>query len=76
MRKLVSKGCIYHIVRVNDSSVEVPPLQRFVIVSEFLKVFPDDLPLVPPEREIDFGINFIPDTRPISIPSHRMAPPE
>ena len=76
LRKLVSKGCIYHLVRVNDSSVEVPPLQRFVIVSEFLKVFPDDLPLVPPEREIDFGINFIPDTRPISIPSHRMAPQE
>ena len=27
VRKLVSKGCIFHLVQVNDSSVEVPSLQ-------------------------------------------------
>ncbi|KAH0712449.1 hypothetical protein KY289_008408 [Solanum tuberosum] len=27
---------------------------------------------VPPEREIKFGINFLPDTQPIYIPSYRM----
>ncbi|KAG5576675.1 hypothetical protein H5410_056809 [Solanum commersonii] len=26
-RKLVSKGCVYHLVRVNDSSVETTPIQ-------------------------------------------------
>ncbi|KAH0759938.1 hypothetical protein KY290_023431 [Solanum tuberosum] len=31
---------------------------------------------VPPEREIDFGIDLLPDTRPISIPPYRMAPTE
>ncbi|KAH0646255.1 hypothetical protein KY284_034139 [Solanum tuberosum] len=31
--KLVSKGCIYHFVRVNDSSVETPPIQSVPIVS-------------------------------------------
>ena len=31
-RKLVSKGCIYHLFRVNDSSVEVPSLQSVPIV--------------------------------------------
>ncbi|KAH0679464.1 hypothetical protein KY284_020549 [Solanum tuberosum] len=75
-RKLVLKGCIYHLVRVNDSSVEVPPIQSVPIVRDFPEVFPDDLPGVPPEREIDFGIDIIPDTRPISIPSYRMAPAE
>ncbi|KAH0689476.1 hypothetical protein KY289_016834 [Solanum tuberosum] len=46
------------------------------IVREFPEGFPDDLPGVPPEREIDFGINVIPDTRPISTPPYKMAPAE
>ncbi|KAH0698841.1 hypothetical protein KY284_013056 [Solanum tuberosum] len=40
------------------------------------EVFPDDLPGVLPEREIDFGIDLLPDTQPISIPPYRMAPAE
>ena len=75
-KNLVSKGCIYHLVKVNDSSVEIPPFQSVPIVREFPKVFPDDLPGIPPEREIDFGIDLIPDTRSISIPPYRMAPAE
>ena len=50
----------YHLVRVNDSSVEVHSLQSVSIVKEFPKVFLDDLPGVPHEREIDFGIDIIP----------------
>ena len=75
-RKLVSKGCIYHLVRVNDSSVEIPHFQSVPIVREFPEVFLDDLPGIPPEREIDFGIDLIPDTRPISIPPYRVSPVE
>ena len=68
-RKLISKGCIYYLVRVNDSSIEIPFLQSVPIVKEFPEVFPDDLPGVPPKREIDFGIYIILDTRPISVTS-------
>ena len=31
---------------------------------------------IPPKWEIDFGINLLPDTNPISIPPYRMAPAE
>ncbi|KAH0669343.1 hypothetical protein KY285_023504 [Solanum tuberosum] len=75
-RKLVSKGCVYHLVRVNDSSVEVPPIQSVPVVKEFPEVFPNNLFGVPPEREIDFGIDLLPDTRSISMLSYRMAPTE
>ena len=37
-------------------------------------MFPKDLPGVPPEREINFGIDLLKDTQPISIPSYKMAP--
>nr|XP_018630035.1 uncharacterized protein LOC104107271 [Nicotiana tomentosiformis] len=46
------------------------------IVEKFLDVFPDDLPGIPPYREIEFGIDTLPRTQPISIPPYRMAPSE
>ena len=46
------------------------------VVNEFLDLFPKDLPEVPPLREIDFGIDLDPDTKPISIPLYRMDPAE
>ena len=65
-----------HLVQVNDSGVEIPHLQSVPIEGEFPEVFLDYLPGIPSEREIEFGIDLIPDTRPISIPPYRMAPAE
>lgn len=75
-RKLISKGCIYHLVRVKDTKSETPTLHSVNIVNEFSDVFLDDLPGIPPDREIEFGIDLLPDTHPISIPPYRMAPAE
>ena len=36
-------------------------------------VFPDELPGLPPAREIEFEIELMSGTRPISIPPYRMA---
>ncbi|WMV09828.1 hypothetical protein MTR67_003213 [Solanum verrucosum] len=44
--------------------------------SQFREVFPNDLPGIPPDRDIDFCIDLEPGTRPISIPPYRMAPAE
>ncbi|KAH0661387.1 hypothetical protein KY284_026318 [Solanum tuberosum] len=44
--------------------------------NSMLMVFPNDLPSIPPEQEIDFGIDLLPDMQPISIPPYRMAPTE
>ncbi|XP_070036688.1 uncharacterized protein [Nicotiana tomentosiformis] len=46
------------------------------VVKEYADVFPDELPGVPPEREIDFGIDLLLGTQPISIPPYKMAPAE
>ncbi|KAH0669077.1 hypothetical protein KY289_023570 [Solanum tuberosum] len=75
-RKLISKGCLYHLVRVRDVESKTLLIESVPVVNEFLDVFPNDLPGVPPEREIDFGIDLLPDTQPISIPPYRMAPAE
>ena len=46
------------------------------IVCEFADVFPDDLPGLPPDREIEFGIDLVPGTAPIVKQAYRMAPAE
>ncbi|XP_075076822.1 uncharacterized protein LOC142163434 [Nicotiana tabacum] len=75
-RKMISKGYIYHLVQVKDADAQIPTLKSVPIVNDFPEVFPEDLPGVSPDREIDFGIDLLPGTKPISIPPYRMAPAE
>ncbi|XP_049364118.1 uncharacterized protein LOC125828839 [Solanum verrucosum] len=67
-RKMISKGCFYHVVRVRDVDSKTPSLESVPVVNEFPEVFPDVLPSIPLEQEIDFGIGLLLDTQPISIP--------
>ncbi|WMV25683.1 hypothetical protein MTR67_019068, partial [Solanum verrucosum] len=46
------------------------------VVCDFPEVFPENLPGLPPEREVEFPIELIPGSNPISITSYRMAPAE
>ena len=41
-----------------------------------LIIFPDDISGLPPDREVEFTIDLIPGTEPISIPPYRMSPAE
>ncbi|XP_070005675.1 uncharacterized protein [Nicotiana sylvestris] len=59
-----------------DIDKEPATLQSVPTVNEFPTVFPDEFPGIPPEREIDFTIDLLLDTHPISIPPYRMAPAE
>ena len=71
-RKMISKGYLYHLVQVKDSRLETPTLESVPVVCEFPKEFPS----VPPEREIDFGIDLRQNTQHVSIPPYRRAPAE
>jgi hypothetical protein len=51
-------------------------IEEIPIVREFVDVFPEELPGIPPDREIEFTIDLLPDTAPISKAPYRMAPLE
>ena len=51
-------------------------LEDILVVREFSDVFPEDLPGIPPDREIDLHIELAPGTEPISKAPYRMAPLE
>ena len=60
--------------KFNDLDHDIPPIDSVPVVNEFLDVFLEDLPRVPPLRYIEFCINLNPDTKPISIHPYRKAP--
>ena len=55
---------------------ERPDLDLPRIVCEYVDVFSDELPGLPPQRVVDFGIELHPDNSPISMTPHRMEPVE
>ena len=55
---------------------ERPDLDLPRVVCEYVDVFPDELPGLPPQKVVDFGIELHPGTSPISMTSHRMTPVE
>jgi hypothetical protein len=54
----------------------VQEIQDIPMVCEFPDVFPNDLPRLPPERDVEFIIELKPGTTPISRRSYRMPPNE
>ncbi|XP_070036948.1 uncharacterized protein [Nicotiana tomentosiformis] len=74
--KIINKGRIYHLVWVTDTDAEAPILESVPDMNEFPEVFPDELLGILPDREIDFGIDVMSSTQPISIPPYKMAPAE
>jgi hypothetical protein len=51
-------------------------IEEIPVVREFLDVFPDNLPGMPPERDIEFKIELHPGTAPISKALYKMSQKE
>jgi hypothetical protein len=52
------------------------PVERIPVVCDYPDVFPDELPGMPPDRDIEFAIELQPGTAPISKRPYRMPPAE
>ncbi|KAG8487500.1 hypothetical protein CXB51_018708 [Gossypium anomalum] len=75
-QRYVKKGYDAYLAYVLDTKVSESKIQAVPVVCEFSDVFPEELPGLPPEREVEFSIDLIPGTTPISIAPYRMAPTE
>ncbi|KAM1963037.1 hypothetical protein ACFX16_023261 [Malus domestica] len=75
-KRLLSKGCqgyLAHVVLNNDAPSNVEDVR---VVKYFPDVFPEDLPGLPPNKDVEFVIDLLPVTNPISLTPYRMAPAE
>ncbi|KAL5563785.1 hypothetical protein UlMin_033532 [Ulmus minor] len=75
--EFVASGCMGYLATVVNKSMEAKGnVEDVPIVRDFVDVFPEELPGLPPNREIQFEIELLPGTAPISKAPYRMAPAE
>ena len=72
-RMMVQKGCEAYLTYVKDTKKAKPSLSDIPTVSDYPDVFPEELPGLPPQREIEFAIDVVPSATLASITPYRMA---
>ncbi|GJR78990.1 putative reverse transcriptase domain-containing protein [Tanacetum coccineum] len=74
------KGCQVFLAHVTtkeaEDKSEKKRLDNVPIVRDFLEVFPEDLPGLPPTRQVEFQIDLIPGAAPVARAPYRLAPSE
>ena len=74
--KMLRKGCQAYMIVIRNAEADKGAVKNVPVVHEFLEVFLKELLGLPPEREIEFCIDVIPSTDPISMLPYRIAPVE
>ncbi|GKA79058.1 putative reverse transcriptase domain-containing protein [Tanacetum coccineum] len=62
--------------QVMEKKSDEKRLEDIPVVREFLEVFPEDLPGLPPVRQVEFQIDLIPGAAPVARAPYRLAPSE
>ena len=55
---------------------EKPKIEDIPVISDYPEVFPEELPGLPPDRQVEFNIDIIPGAAPIARAPYRLAPTE
>ncbi|XP_073051260.1 uncharacterized protein [Primulina eburnea] len=76
MSCLLFQGNEGYLVYADDAEKSRSTLSEIPVVNEFQDIFPDEIPGFPPPREIEFSIELISGTIPISKERYRMFPLE
>jgi hypothetical protein len=63
-------------VQLQLNALKEAKLEDILVFNEFQDVFPQELPGMPPNREIEFTIDLIPGTAPIAQAPYKMGPKE
>ncbi|WVZ84833.1 hypothetical protein U9M48_031820 [Paspalum notatum var. saurae] len=58
------------------NAAEAQLIEKIPVVFDFPDVFPEELPGLPPDRDVEFAIELVPGTAPVSRRPYRMAPDE
>ncbi|WVZ89452.1 hypothetical protein U9M48_035859 [Paspalum notatum var. saurae] len=65
-----------HTVNVAEAHLEAQALAKIPVACEYPDVFPEELPGLPPDRDVEFRIDLVLGTAPVSKRPYRMAPDE
>nr|GEW15299.1 hypothetical protein [Tanacetum cinerariifolium] len=73
---LVEHDALIVCAQVTEKELAKKQLQDVPVICNFPEVFPDDLPGLPPPRQVEFRIKLIPDAIPVARAPYRLAPSE
>jgi hypothetical protein len=78
LKKCMRKGCQAYAIQVTNlaEKEDKPKLEDFSILDDFRDMFVDEILELPPRREIDFSIDLLPSSAPISKMPYRMSLPK
>ncbi|GJZ35899.1 putative reverse transcriptase domain-containing protein [Tanacetum coccineum] len=74
--RYISRGCQVFIAQIMKKKPDEKRLEDISVVREFPEVFPEDLPSLPPVRQVEFQIDLIPGAAPVARAPYRLAPSE
>ncbi|GKF03722.1 putative reverse transcriptase domain-containing protein, partial [Tanacetum coccineum] len=79
-QKYMEKGFPIFLAQVTTKEIEDKSeekrLEDVPIVQDFPEVFPEDLPGLPPTRQVEFQIDLVPGAAPVARAPYRLAPSE
>nr|GEU85961.1 putative reverse transcriptase domain-containing protein [Tanacetum cinerariifolium] len=79
-QEYMSKGCHVFLANITSTKDEDKSkgkqLEDVPVVQEFLEDFPEDLPGIPPTRQVEFRIDLVPGAAPVARAPYRLAPSE
>ncbi|GKB94432.1 hypothetical protein Tco_0980569 [Tanacetum coccineum] len=75
-RKYIERGCHLFLAYVIEKEKSEKRLEDVPVIRDFPEVFPDDLPGLPPPRQVEFKIDLVSGAAPVVHAPYRLAPSE
>ncbi|GJU97705.1 putative reverse transcriptase domain-containing protein [Tanacetum coccineum] len=74
--KYIERGHQLFVAHVTEKEPKEKRLKNVPVIRDFPEVFPDDLPGLPPPRQVEFKIELVPGAAPVARAPYRLAPSE
>ncbi|GKD40627.1 putative reverse transcriptase domain-containing protein, partial [Tanacetum coccineum] len=79
-QKYIERGCLIFLAQVTKKEIEDKSEEKRIedvpTVRDFPEVFLEDLPGLPPSRQVEFQIDLVPGAAPVARAPYRLAPTE
>ncbi|GJS14303.1 putative reverse transcriptase domain-containing protein [Tanacetum coccineum] len=76
VRTYIERGCHLFLAHVTEKEKSEKRLEDVPVIHDFPEVFPDDLPGLPPSRQVEFKIDLMPSATSVARAPYRLAPTE
>nr|GEU97099.1 putative reverse transcriptase domain-containing protein [Tanacetum cinerariifolium] len=73
-QKYIENGCELFLAQVTKQRSREKRLEDVLVIRDFPEVFPDELPGLPPLRQVEFRIDLIPGAAPVVRTAYRLPP--